>query len=270
MTDALRMLPTDPELWVMAGKRSALSGDMAAARGFFMRGCRFCNKDGRLWLEYARCEMNWLDKIEKKKSRDGKGALAVKKAEAEDELRLIDWDEDEDEEDGIIMPEPTTAQSTVIDKQAITQLKSNPAMDGAIPMAIFDISRKQSFFDASTAASFFEMFTSYRQLTVQPRISQHVLDAMDEQFPRDPSTCDCHVRETIVGVDPRTTEFPRNLRGVLAKLREQLEVTTDREELQRKTIAWIDAFLAVDDLDEDIRTALEHVKGQQQQQQQVS
>ena len=260
MTNALRMSPTDPELWVMAGRRSARNGDMAAARGFFMRGCRFCTKNPGLWIEYAKCEMEWLEKVDKRKGKPGKDALRPDKVEEDDEMRIDDSDEDDSEDGGNGLPEPSRAQAKVIDTQASEQLKSNPAMDGAIPIAIFDISRKQSFFKPEVAEAFFVMLAAFREVSVQPKVSQHVLDTLDEQFANHPSTCNCHVRQPILGLSPYTAEFPQNLRVVLGRLTERLESTSDRPELERKTVAWIDEYLALDDLDEGIRAVLEHTK----------
>ncbi|KAM0347964.1 hypothetical protein ACHAPU_004465 [Fusarium lateritium] len=258
MTNALRMMPTDPELWAMAGRRSAKNGDMAAARGFFMRGCRFCTTNEKLWIEYARSEMEWLEKVDKRKAvaKPGQDVLRPDREEDGDELRLID----SDDEDGDDLPEPSNAQAKVIDKQSAQQLKSNPAMDGAIPMAIFDISKKQAFFNANTAETFFDLFASFTKVSAQPRISQHVLDVLDQEYPNQPATCNVHIRQPIIGVDPQTAEFPKNLREVLARLNSYLNTTTDRAVLQKKTIAWIDGYLALDVLDEGIRTVLEHTK----------
>ncbi|KAF4448246.1 hypothetical protein FALBO_16826 [Fusarium albosuccineum] len=260
MTNALRMMPTDPELWAMAGRRSAKNGDMAAARGFFMRGCRFCTTNEKLWVEYARSEMEWLEKIDKRRvtAKPGNDVLRPDRVEDGDELRLLD--SDDEDEDGAALPEPSKAQAKVIDKQSAQQLASNPAMDGAIPMAIFDISKKQAFFNAEVAETFFELFASFTQVSVQPRISQHVLDALDQEYPNHPSTCNAHIRQPIIGVSPQTAEFPKNLRDVLARLNQYLSVTTDRAELQKKTVAWIDGYLALQNLDEGIRVVLEHTK----------
>lgn len=258
MTNALRMMPTDAELWVLAGKRSAVNGDMAAARGFFMRGCRFCTKDCKLWLEYARCEMEWLEKMERKQRLE---KPKPRLPEADDELRIDDSDEDDEElENGIIMPEPTKAQEKIIDKQAAQQLASNPAMDGAIPMAIFDIAKKQGFFKPTVAESFFLLFKSFKDVSAEQRISSYVLQYLDEEFPTEPATCNCHIREPLLALSPQTAEFPRKLREVLPLIPKYMETTSDKSELQRKTAAWIDEFLAVEDLDEGIKIVLEHTK----------
>ena len=257
------MMPHDTQLWVMAGRRSARSGDMAAARGFFMRGCRFCTQDGTLWIEYARCEMEWLKKVDQRKSKPGADPLRPDRPEGDDEIRIHDSDEEEDgdEEGDTLLPEPSKDEAKVIDKKAANQLQNNPAMDGAIPMAIFDIARKQRFFNADSAEQFFVMFASFKDVSVQPKISRHVLDAMDQVYPNHPATCNVHIRQPILGVSPKTADFPRGLREVIPRLSKYLEITTDRAELERKTARWIDEYLTVEDLDEGIRRVLEHTKG---------
>ncbi|KAG5930262.1 hypothetical protein E4U42_002474 [Claviceps africana] len=268
MTGALRMMPHDADLWIMAGRRSAGHGDMASARGFFMRGCRFCNKDCRLWVEYAKVEMEWLVKVDTRKKTQGADALRPDRADDDDELRIVgsddddDHDEEEEGDDGDSLPRPSKAQAQVINKRASEQLKSNPAMDGAIPIAIFNISRKQAFYSPEVAETFFFLFTSFKTLSVEPRISQHVLDALNEEFPNHPSTCNCYVRQPILGVSPNTADFPRGLREVMARLGDKLDSTTDKVELARKTAAWIDGYLALGDLDDAIRTVLEHIRGE--------
>ncbi|OAA45388.1 U3 snoRNP protein [Metarhizium rileyi] len=263
MTKALRMMPTDVDLWVIAGRRSARHGDMAAARGFFMRGCRFCTKDCQLWIEYAKSEMEWLVKVDQRKNeKKGVDALRPDRVDDDDELRIVDSeDDDDDNDDGNILPEPSRAQANVIDKQASAQLKSNPAMDGAIPMAIYDIAQKQAFFTPEVAESFFLLFSSFKTLSTQPTISQHVLDSLNKAYPNHPSTCNCYIREPIHGLQTNTADFARGLRTVLARLGDKLDVTTDKIELGRKTAAWIDGYLALGGLDDGIRQVLELTRG---------
>lgn len=262
MTNALRMMPNNVVLWTMAGQRSAEAGDMAAARGFFLRGCRFCNKDAGLWVEYARCEMQWLLKMQEE-AKTNPTKSQTQKSDAQNELRLIGLSDDEDEDEGdVLMPKPSADAPKVVDAQSAKQLLSGPAMDGAIPMAVFDVCLKQSFFTPASASTFFDMFTAYRSLSVQPRITAHVLAAMDLHYPEDPHTCDCHIREPLVALAPNTAEFPRRLRGVLAMLREKLKITTDKETLQGLTRRWMDEYLEMKSLDPAIRTVLQETRRQ--------
>ncbi|WYZ43169.1 hypothetical protein EsH8_VI_000868 [Colletotrichum jinshuiense] len=267
MASALRMMPTDVDLWVFAGRRSATNGDMGGARGYFMRGCRFCTTEGTLWIEYARCEMEWLAKMEAKKGGNKKAEqenpLAGEKMDDDDEIQFFDNDEDEDEEDSLRLP-AAGKEKKVIDDQDSKTLKNNPALDGAIPIAIFDISRKQPFFNPEAAERFFDMFASFTKVSSQTKITQHVVDAMQEQDAAHPATWNCYIRLPLVGVSPDTPEFPLGLRDVLGRLGQGLDKTSDKATLQKKSLVWIELILLVKDLDEGIRTVLEHTKSKLQ------
>ena len=275
MTRALRLMPRDATLWVMAARRAAAHGDMAGARGLFMRGCRFCSEEGTVWVEYVRCEMEWLRKMDSKKK--GKPAAAgqssgVEEGQVEDgdEIRLGGSDsEDDDDEDGFIARDPDhhiggssePKPKKVFSAETKTELKSNPALDGAIPIAIFDISRKQPFFSAAVAEAFFDVVAAFTaSTTAGPRILQHVLDALREAYPASAEAAFCYVRQPVAGASPFTPEFPRGLREVYARLQPSVEACGDGEGLRGKLGAWVDGIVKLEGLDEGIVTVLEHIK----------
>lgn len=265
MTRVLRLMPRDADLWVLAGRRAAKNGDMGSARGYFMRGCRFCTADECLWVEYARCELEWLAKVEGKKNEPKRGkktsAIAGEQVGDGDEMLFsINDDEDDEDMDEVILPDAPPAKATVFDKEETKTLENNPAMDGAIPMAIFDVARKQNFFKASSAESFFDLFASFDKLSVQGKLLQHALDTMQADYPQSPFTWACYVRRPLVGVSPYTAEFPRGLRDVLARLEEGLAATSDTAVLKAKMVDWVDSILALPNLDESVRAVLEHIK----------
>lgn len=280
VTRALRLHPTDVALWRLAGRRAVTDGDMEGARGLLMRGCRFCNDREDLWVEYARVEMEWLAKMDKKhKSGDKGGAkkghegsLAAH-AVQEGDVMMFDEDEDEDEfgdggDGDVILPDPlddvrdpeAKEARKVLEEEALKKLEKSPALEGAIPKAIFDIARKQRFWGPSAAETFFDLFAEFTAVSAQLTIIQHVLDTMVESYPRHPSTGSCLIRQPLVGVHVTTAEFPRALREVLARLRTQMETIDDKGALAAKTTAWIDPLLASEDLDAGLRTVLEHTK----------
>ncbi|KAK7754418.1 U3 snoRNP protein [Diatrype stigma] len=272
MTRALRMHPAKPELWVLAGRRSAGSGDMPTARGFFMRGVRFCTRDPVVWLEYARCEMEWLERMEARgKGGNNKGAERAIQEQAEhsdDEIRLggdnseDDEEDDEVDEDGrrLVLPDPEKAAKKKVFDEATAQklAKKNPALDGAIPLAIFDISRKQPFFNAAVTEQFFDLFAVFDKVSSQGKIIQHVLDTMQELYPNDPSTLYCYIRQPLVGVAIDTPAYPKALREALARLKSSLPTATDRPKLAEKIQSWLEPVVASKDLDAGIRAVLEH------------
>ncbi|KAI0141738.1 U3 small nucleolar RNA-associated protein 6-domain-containing protein [Xylariaceae sp. FL1272] len=261
MTRALRMHPSKAELWVMAGKRSAKNGDMQAARGFFMRGARFCARDATVWLQYARCELEWLEKMEERKGKKGGAEKAIAEQAEYDEghINLLDDESDEDDDGNrTIVPNTDilTLKKTV--NETTANEKGNPALDGAIPLAIYDICKKQPFFTASTSEQFFDVFAEFSRISVQGKLIQHVLDSMNALYPNDAASCYCYIRQPLVGLDASNPEYPKALRETLARLKSTLSRTTDQTLLVRKIRSWLETLLAPEDLDTGIRTVLEH------------
>ncbi|KAK5657535.1 hypothetical protein OQA88_3108 [Cercophora sp. LCS_1] len=272
VTRALRLHPSNAGLWIMAGRRAAQSGDMERARAHFLRGCRFCTGESTLWLEYARCEMEWLARVEAKKAgngvRNGVNVMeAIKATETTDQsadMIEFDSDSDEEEEDGLILPDPDAnggkMKPKVFDEEATKKLEQSPALNGAIPMAIFDIAEKQKFFGAPAAEEFFDVFAKFTNVSCQGKILQHVVAALEELYPNSPETCGCQVRQPLVGAGVQTAEFPKALRESLARLRAAMEKTDDKKVLAQKMTAWAQSVLSTEGLDVAIKTVLEHTK----------
>ncbi|KAL0465309.1 U3 small nucleolar RNA-associated protein 6 domain-containing protein [Neurospora intermedia] len=274
ITKAIRMHPRSAVLWTMAGRNAAVHGDMERARAYFLRGCRFCTGEVSLWVEYARCEMEWLARIEAKKS--GKGVRrgvnpieAIKATEGTeiegDHIALDDSDED-DEVDGdeLILPDPDAGEKKkkpIFDAEATRKLEQSPALSGAIPMAIFDIAKKQPFYAAAACEAFFDMFATFGHVSCQSKITQHVLSAMEESFPKSACTASCFIRQPLIGVDINTPEFPNALRESLARLRKAYaEQTEDKKALAGKIVDWASKILEIESLDPAIKTVLEATK----------
>ncbi|KAH7028873.1 U3 small nucleolar RNA-associated protein 6-domain-containing protein [Microdochium trichocladiopsis] len=261
MTRALRMHPAKPDLWTMAGRRSAANSDMQGARNFFMRGTRFCARDATVWLEYARCEMEWLQKMEARKSKKGGAEKAIKE-QAEQTDDMIEFEEDDsDNDDGqLVIPDPdrTAGNKKVISAAEEEKLKNNPALDGAIPLAIFDISRKQPFFKPATAEQFFFVFADFSNVSSQQRLLQHVLDTMTTEFPNDPSTAFCYIRQPLIGLQPSSSAYAKALQQALPRLRAALADSTNQLQLADKITLWIQPVLALEDLDDSVRIVLQH------------
>ncbi|KAK4101243.1 hypothetical protein N658DRAFT_471651 [Parathielavia hyrcaniae] len=273
-TRALRLHPAEAGLWALAGRRAAQSGDMERARAHFLRGCRFCVGEVSLWVEYAQCEMAWLEKVEKRMGggggKVGNAMEAIKATEAVQEGDVVMFDDEEDEESGeeggLLLPDPdaqglgTKLKPRVFDDETAKKMEQSPALGGAIPMAIFDIARKQPFFGPAAAEKFFDVFAGFSNVSSQERIVQHVLGAMGELFPNHLCTLSCQIRRPLIGVDVMTAAFPRELRESLARLRDGMERTEDKKALAGKMVAWVDRILEMEDLDAAIKTVLEHTK----------
>ncbi|RDL31866.1 Uncharacterized protein BP5553_09268 [Venustampulla echinocandica] len=257
LTAAIRLHPTKPELWLYAARWALESeADMNEARSYMQRGTRFCTRSKDLWIEYAKLEMIYLAKIAIRRKILG---LDIEESTT-DEGPGFDTSADM-----IAIPEfkPNTLQPSMIegvkvDSEAVKDPMTTPALNGAIPLAIFDAARKQQFFCPSAAEDFFDMFAAFTQVKCLSKILQHVLDAISESDPTDASTCNCYVRQPVVGIDPLSPEFPAALGTALDRLNESIHKTKDKAEFTKKTKAWIEAILQLDELDPDIQTVLRH------------
>ncbi|PSR75011.1 U3 small nucleolar RNA-associated protein 6-domain-containing protein [Coniella lustricola] len=274
VTRALRLHPAEVSLWVMAAGRAAEDGDVDGARSLFMRGCRFCSSGCTLWVEYARMEMQWLAKMERKNKGSGKkgheGSMATH-AVQEGDIMMFDEDDEDDEfgqdDDNVLLPEPSLGTQSGKAKtqsnkfeESMKKIEKSPALEGAIPRAIFDVARKQAFWSADAGEAFFDMFSEFVAVSKQSVIIEHVLDALKSDYPSHPSTCSCVIRQPLIGVEVTTVEFPKALREVLARIKMQTETTEDKAQLAEKTLAWVKPLLARKDLDDSLRTVLEYTK----------
>ncbi|KAF4635127.1 hypothetical protein G7Y89_g2962 [Cudoniella acicularis] len=265
LTAAIRLHPTKPELWLYAARRTLESeADMNGARSYMQRGTRFCTTSKDLWIEYAKLEMIYLAKIAIR--RKILGLDVDTSTEDSDQMDVIDDAPGFDiSADVIAIPDfndnalrPSMIEGVKVDSEATKDPMTTPALNGAISLAIFDAARKQPFFNLSVAGDFFDMFAAFTQVRCLPKILQHVLDAMTESDPENTFTCNCYVRQPMVGMDAVSPEFPGALGTALGRLRESMDKTKDRDELVKKTKMWIDPILQVEELDPGIRTVLEH------------
>lgn len=259
LTSAIRLHPTKPELWLYAARCSLENeADMNGARSYMQRGTRFCTTSRDLWIEYAKLEMIYLAKIALRRKILGLDADGREGSVTDDQSF-------ETSQDVIAIPKFSTntirssmIEGVKVDIEAKQDPTSTPALNGAIPLAIFDAALKQPFFCASAAEDFFDMFTAFTQVRCLPKILQHVLDFMMENYKTDPCTCNCYVRQLLIGIEIASAEFPPALGQSLDRLKESLEVTKDKRELVKRTKSWLDPMLKVKELDLGIQTVLKH------------
>ena len=263
LTSAIRLHPTKPELWLYGAKCSLESeADMNGARSYMQRGTRFCTRSKQLWIEYAKLEMIWLAKIAMR--RKILGLDIDRSIEAADGIGETTEDSGfAPEQDMVAIPElkdhavrPSMIEGVDVDSEAKKDPMNTPALQGAIPLAIFDAARKQPFFCAAAAEDFFDMFIGFNQVRCLAKILQEVLDRMFESYPMDPCTYNCYIRQPFSGIDPLSEEFPMALSTALDRLKESIEKTKDKAELSEKTKAWIKPILTLEELDPDISTVL--------------
>ena len=238
---------------------------MNGARSYMQRGTRFCTRSKDLWIEYAKLEMIYLAKIALRRSILG---LDVDRSSKEDTEAVEGATEDPGfatSADMIAIPafntnalRPSMIEGVKVDTEAAKDPMTTPALNGAIPLAIFDAARKQPFFSPAAAEDFFVMFSAFPQVRCLPNILQHVLDCMTELYPADACTCNCYTRQPIVDIEPTSADFPAALGVALDRMKESKAKVKDKKELSRKSKAWVESVMAVEELDPGIQTVLKH------------
>ena len=251
----LRLHPTKPELWIYAAKYATdVQGNMTGARTYMQQALIFCRPSKELWLEYAKLEMIYIAKIVGRRRVLGLDGNHSRAAPA--------TPEEESNADVIALPKTAAEDSAEKEKHdptnllALPDLKSLPALDGAIPKAVFEAAMKRFPRDGGLAQQFFDMFGAFSNTPCSSILLQHVLDAMLAFAPTASSTLSCYFRQPVVGVEVTTAEFAVGLQSSLRRLQSSLETATNPAELAEFTIDWLVTILRLDTLDESIRKAL--------------
>ena len=265
LTSAIRLHPTKSELWLYAARWALeIESDMNGARSYMQRGTRFCTRGKDLWIEYAKLEMIYLAKIALRRKilgldvdRSTEDAEAMEEdtedpgfATSADVIAISDFKTNS--------LRPSMIKGVKVDLEAAKDPMTTPALSGAIPLAIFDAARKQPFFCPTAAEDFFNMFAAFTQVRCLPKILQHILDSMVKLYSTDACTCNCYIKQPFAGIEPASVEFPAALGLALDRLKESMMKVKDKAELSKKTRAWIEPILAIEELDPGVQTVLKH------------
>ena len=261
LTRVLRLHPTKPELWIYAATYAVEErGDMVEARSYMQRGLRFSDGSGKLWMEYARLELNYIAKVVGRRQ-----ILGLDRAEkrggnsAEDGEGLND--------DMVALPvitaedvNPETQATDGMDLVALERVIASPALSGAIPVAIFDAAMKKLGSDEELALAFFDMVSEFDQLPCQANILNHIIEMVQSKLRQTPATLIRFIRQPVIGISFKSAEFPGALVTSFSRAAtaaRTLSTTQAKSKLGQGVIEWLLAYLEEDDLDPDIRKAIE-------------
>lgn len=239
LTNALRLHPTKPDLWIYAAQFALEeNGDMTEARGYMQRGLRFCKNSREMWLQNFRLEVNWIARIHARRR-----ILGIEKdARKEEEVKVVGG-----EEDMMMLPKltaqdiaPEEEKDDKIDVTALAHLESTPIMTGAIPIVIFDAAMAQFQNDSKLAFRFFEEAVAFEDLPAMATVSSHIDDVLQKTSPSSWPACACHIVRATSTIKPDAPEFPAALREVLSRISLGLATTKQHESLRE----WCRGFLA--------------------------
>ena len=267
-TSVLRLHPTKAELWIYAANYALEErGDMTEARSYMQRGLRFCGREGRLWVEYARLEMGYVAKII--------GRRRILGLDQEDDKQEEVKDLDGVDGDVVALPTVTAEdmnpdQQSIedVDPEALQKLVASPALSGAIPVAIFDAAMKQPLFkdDQKLGLQFFDVVAEFGELPCTGRILVHVMDTIRGLAPESPETLIRWIWQPVIAIGVSSPVFPTGLGLCLDRLKlalkklEQSSTTPNkirsRIRLDQQVMERMLMYLKEDGLDPDIRKVI--------------
>ncbi|BCS22584.1 snoRNA-binding rRNA-processing protein UTP6 [Aspergillus puulaauensis] len=251
LMDALRMHPTNADLWIYAAQYSMQDhADMSQARTYMQRGLRFCKSSRKLWIQYAKLELIYITKLVARQRILGldEKIEAPKQQESADDL----------DADMIMMPKITeedinpSASDDTVNEAALQTLNSTPALSGAIPMAIFDSAIKAFDYDDRFGHEFFDVVFEFEDIPCLQKVLSHILDVMQESKPASPHTLICYIKLPTAGIQPTSAQFPGALGTVLSRLQEHRE----KPRVAKEVVSWLHPIEKTKDLDPAIQTVI--------------
>ena len=261
LTRILRLHPTKPELWIYAANYTMEErGDMLEARSYMQRGLRFCERSDDLWLEYARLELLYINKILARRRILGLDHRADPPEAGNPPAETKDSEGDVIALPTITADEVGFGDSTPLAEQSLLEkLNTNPALSGAIPMAVFDAAYKK-LGSAAFALAFFDMVADFVGLPCQHAILEHVLEQTQAASqPSDPALSYRFVQQPTIGISVHSAAFPAAFGRSLSRMKTNQGSQTENNPgraFEHHMIGWILPYLE-EDLDPDLRKALE-------------
>jgi U3 small nucleolar RNA-associated protein 6 len=252
-TDALRLQPTNADLWVYAAKYSLEDhADMTQSRSYMQRGLRFCKSSRKLWVHYAKLELIYIAKLIARQRILGLDQEIDPSASADNGAM-------DPNADMIAIPRltgedvnPSGRDEDGVDDTALQNLNSTPALSGAIPIAIFDSAMKHFSNSDQFGHEFYDMVAEFEDVPCLRKILGHALDAMMEAKPASYHTQICYIKFPTAGIRATSADFPRALGEALGRLKEH---RGDRN-VAREVVAWLRPLAQTEGLEPSLQKVL--------------
>ncbi|EAW09545.1 snoRNA-binding rRNA-processing protein UTP6 [Aspergillus clavatus NRRL 1] len=246
-TDALRLHPTNVDLWIYAAQYNLDEhADMTMSRTYMQRGLRFCKSSKKLWLHYAKLELIYVAKLVARQRILGLDQ-PIEAPKPADEGGL-----DDANADMIVLPKitgedinPSAGDENGVDEVALQNLNSTPALSGAVPIAIFDTAMKNFAYDDVFGRDFYDMVSEFEDIPCLCKILGHVVEVLLQHKPASHHTQICNIRLPIAGIQPTSPEFPRALGSSLTRLKEHRQ----NPKIATDVVSWLQPLQNAEGLD---------------------
>ncbi|CUS13350.1 unnamed protein product [Tuber aestivum] len=251
LMNVLRLHPTESQFWIFAASCAIEDNmDITEGRSYLQRGLRFNKASRVLWVEYAKLEMVFVAKV-----------LARRALLGIDGPTVDEYGAGEEDGDGNIrLPQisaedidPSLKKDHSLDTAALEDVEANPALNGAVALAIFDSAVREIPDDVKFAEDFFSVFAQFGHLRCGVKILEHVIAYSQEIAPTAPQTLSMCVRLPLLGADPTEPIFPSRLRAAISGMAEAVKIARAKAPLYASFVKSMVCIATLQEVDSDIR-----------------
>jgi U3 small nucleolar RNA-associated protein 6 len=202
-------------LWISAAQYEYdWNANVAGARNLLLRAIRLNPERREVWWEYAKLECLYILKIVERRR-----ILGLDNLPKEDVMDDTGFEGDE-----ITLPSIAQGDLSKTDPgqekdlllSPLTNVATNPALNGAIIMAIYSSATESRPDDVSLMAGFYDIFERfYARLSFIISILETIKTDLENKFPGRGKTVFVQIRDHARGIDPRDVKFPSALRDMM-------------------------------------------------------
>jgi len=241
------------DLWIYAARHAVdENGDMTEARNFMQRGLRFNKGSRQLWLEYTKLELVCIAKIITRRQLLGIDGLSEAPQLSNEDEKMIELPKITAEEVNLELKE----NGQDIDNSPLNNTENNPALNGAIPLAVFDAAIKEISNDVEFVFSFFTLFGTFPNLPCLSKLLDHVINHALSTYPTSPLALFMDIKASILGVEPTNPSFPSKIGTMLSKIASHISEASPRVKLYQLVTTFLREILYIENLDPAVDTVI--------------
>jgi U3 small nucleolar RNA-associated protein 6 len=218
---ALQSFPNSSELWILAAHYEYQTNfNISGARNLLLRSLRLNPEKQELWFKLAELECLYILKITERRR-----ILGLDKKQLED--RQETQDKGDFEANEIALPSITEEelnksegpQFDTLLTSPLTDISTNAALNGAVPMAVYSSAIATRPDDISICRGFYDIFLSFSTGSSALSFIDSALDTvkarMEERFSGRGLTVLIRIKDHARGIAPTEVEFPAAIRKMM-------------------------------------------------------
>lgn len=258
----MQKFPSSAELWILAAQYEYDTNfNISGARNLLLRSLRLNPEKRELWLEYAKLECLYILKIMERRR-----ILGLDKKE---DVEMEDKSDFKDENE-IVLPRITQEElqkdGPRLDPlltSPLTDVSSNPALNGAIPLAVYSSAITSRPDDINLVAGFYDIFVPFHSgLSFIDSALEKVRKHLEEKFDGRGKTLLVQIKDQFRGVEPTDKQFPAAMREMMkmANAIPKLQVK-ERKECCSGLLLYLQKVSQTERLDENLQKVIKILQG---------